>query len=118
MPLLNAQNKWFLVYLTVIFIPNYSISTAICVKIMLSCATFLSACFICYLNHYQDPFMSLITTNLNRAILDLKDGKPVAIPTHTGGDFVPPPGVKRILVVDDHVVKLVTEDHAYCCDCK
>jgi L-threonylcarbamoyladenylate synthase len=27
--------------------------------------------------------MSLITTNLNRAILDLKDGKPVAIPTET-----------------------------------
>jgi L-threonylcarbamoyladenylate synthase len=27
--------------------------------------------------------MSLITTNLNRAVLDLKDGKPVAIPTET-----------------------------------
>lgn len=27
--------------------------------------------------------MSVITTNLNRAILDLKDGKPVAIPTET-----------------------------------
>lgn len=27
--------------------------------------------------------MSLITTNLNRVILDLKDGKPVAIPTET-----------------------------------